>query len=125
MHLTNYSINKRSENFERSEDVSTGHKRSIKYLNDYLRRLDIDVTAVWNRISVSYIDSLSPPEKSKTRTKCIDWDYFFSGNAQKSSPEKIIIFYPCLHDFRLNFKNSKMITSENWSRTSPRGIEFL
>ena len=53
MHLTNYSINKKSENFERSEDVSTGHKRSIKYLNDYLRKNDHDVNAVWNRISVS------------------------------------------------------------------------
>ncbi len=53
MHLTNYSINKKNDNFERSEDVSTGHKRSIRYLNDYLRKNDHDVNAVWNRIAVS------------------------------------------------------------------------
>ena len=62
MHLTNYSINKKSENFERSEDVSTGHKRSIKYLNDYLRKNDHDVNAVWNRISVS-VASVHPGVK--------------------------------------------------------------
>jgi tubulin polyglutamylase TTLL6/13 len=34
MHLTNYSINKNSENFERnqgSENDSTGHKRSLTW----------------------------------------------------------------------------------------------
>jgi len=34
MHLTNYAINKNSENFvqnENAEDDSVGHKRSLKY----------------------------------------------------------------------------------------------
>ena len=53
MHLTNYSINKRSGNFERSEDVNTGSKRSIKFLNEYLRKNDYDVALMWKKIAVS------------------------------------------------------------------------
>ncbi|XP_071799892.1 tubulin polyglutamylase TTLL7-like [Asterias amurensis] len=51
MHLTNYSINKKSGNFERSADVNTGSKRSIKFLNDYLRKNDYDVTLMWKKIA--------------------------------------------------------------------------
>ncbi|XP_038049543.1 tubulin polyglutamylase TTLL7-like isoform X2 [Patiria miniata] len=51
MHLTNYSINKRSGNFERSEDVNTGSKRSIKFLNEYLRKNDYDVALMWKKIA--------------------------------------------------------------------------
>ncbi|XP_077981014.1 tubulin polyglutamylase TTLL7-like [Glandiceps talaboti] len=50
MHLTNYSVNKRSENFEKTDDVDSGSKRSIKYLNDFLRRNDYDVAALWKSI---------------------------------------------------------------------------
>ncbi len=53
MHLTNYSINKKSGNFERSADVNTGSKRSIKFLNDYLRKNDHDVVLMWKKIAVS------------------------------------------------------------------------
>ncbi|XP_071508223.1 tubulin polyglutamylase TTLL7-like [Diadema antillarum] len=51
MHLTNYSINKKNANFQRSADVSTGSKRSISYLTDYLRRKDYDVAAMWKNIA--------------------------------------------------------------------------
>nr|XP_054764453.1 tubulin polyglutamylase TTLL7-like [Lytechinus pictus] len=51
MHLTNYSINKKNANFQRSSDVSTGSKRSISYLTDYLRRKDYDVNTMWKNIS--------------------------------------------------------------------------
>ena len=53
MHLTNYSINKKNANFQRSADVSTGSKRSISYLTDYLRRKDYDVAILWKDIAVS------------------------------------------------------------------------
>ncbi|XP_071953872.1 tubulin polyglutamylase TTLL7-like [Antedon mediterranea] len=51
MHLTNYSINKRSENFQRNEDVTKGSKRSIQFFNDYLRKNDYDVAAIWKSIA--------------------------------------------------------------------------
>ena len=40
MHLTNYAINKNSENFVFNEDYnddSTGHKRSLTAIWDFLR----------------------------------------------------------------------------------------
>lgn len=40
MHLTNYAINKNSDNFIFNEDVhddSSGHKRSLTAILDYLR----------------------------------------------------------------------------------------
>ncbi|XP_070563404.1 LOW QUALITY PROTEIN: tubulin polyglutamylase TTLL7-like [Ptychodera flava] len=51
MHLTNYSVNKRSENFEKTDDVDSGSKRSIKFLNDFLRKNDYDVAAIWKSIT--------------------------------------------------------------------------
>ena len=39
MHLTNYAINKNSENFEANEDSAeddVGHKRSVSYILDYI-----------------------------------------------------------------------------------------
>lgn len=51
MHLTNYSINKKNANFQRSAEVSTGSKRSISYLTDYLRRKDYDVATMWKDIA--------------------------------------------------------------------------
>ncbi|XP_006822303.1 tubulin polyglutamylase TTLL7-like [Saccoglossus kowalevskii] len=51
MHLTNYSVNKKSDNFEKTDDVDSGSKRSIKFLNDFLRKNDFDVAALWKSIA--------------------------------------------------------------------------
>lgn len=50
MHLTNYSINKHSDNYEKVESPSSGSKRSLKFLNDYLRKNDHDVAFLWRNI---------------------------------------------------------------------------
>lgn len=51
MHLTNYSVNKHNEFFERSANTDTGSKRSIRYFNEYLRQNDIDVVLLWRNIA--------------------------------------------------------------------------
>ncbi|XP_019631297.1 PREDICTED: tubulin polyglutamylase TTLL7-like isoform X2 [Branchiostoma belcheri] len=50
MHLTNYSVNKRNENFQKDEDVSKGSKRSIRYLNNFLSKNGYDVPNLWFNI---------------------------------------------------------------------------
>ena len=50
MHLTNYSVNKHNEFYEKGESVDSGSKRSIRFFNDYLRRNDYDVVLLWRRI---------------------------------------------------------------------------
>lgn len=51
MHLTNYSVNKHNEFYEKGESVDSGSKRSIAYLNEYLRNKDRDVALLWKNIS--------------------------------------------------------------------------
>ncbi|XP_064605449.1 tubulin polyglutamylase TTLL7-like [Liolophura sinensis] len=51
MHLTNYSINKHNEFYEKGSTTETGSKRSIQFFNDYLRRNDYDVVLLWKNIS--------------------------------------------------------------------------
>lgn len=51
MHLTNYSINKKNDNFDRTEDISAGSKRSLQYLKDMLRKEDVDVNTLWKNIA--------------------------------------------------------------------------
>lgn len=53
MHLTNYSVNKHNENFERDETVDKGSKRSISWFTQFLRCNDYDVAKFWGDISVS------------------------------------------------------------------------
>ena len=56
MHLTNYSINKRSDKYQRDEKESapsnTGNKRSISWLMDWLRqeRGELAANELWNKI---------------------------------------------------------------------------
>ncbi|XP_066298386.1 tubulin polyglutamylase TTLL7-like isoform X1 [Branchiostoma lanceolatum] len=50
MHLTNYSVNKHNENFQKDEDVSKGSKRSIRYLNNFLTKNGYDVPLLWFNI---------------------------------------------------------------------------
>lgn len=52
MHLTNYSVNKHNENFERDETVDKGSKRSINWFTKFLHMNDYDVAKFWGDISV-------------------------------------------------------------------------
>ncbi|KAM4549091.1 tubulin polyglutamylase TTLL7 isoform 3-T3 [Odontesthes bonariensis] len=58
MHLTNYSVNKHNENFERDETVDKGSKRSISWLTEFLRTNDYDVTKLWGDISELVVKTL-------------------------------------------------------------------
>ncbi|KAL8590371.1 hypothetical protein ACOMHN_011585 [Nucella lapillus] len=51
MHLTNYSVNKHNEFYERNMGTDSGSKRSIRYFNEYLRHNDIDVALLWRNIA--------------------------------------------------------------------------
>lgn len=54
MHLTNYSVNKKSKYFERNESAEldeAGSKWSIQALRKYLRGNGIDDNALWERIA--------------------------------------------------------------------------
>ncbi|XP_028413056.1 tubulin polyglutamylase TTLL7-like [Dendronephthya gigantea] len=58
MHLTNYSVNKHNENFSRDDDTSKGSKRSLAFLNQWLRKHDYNVAAVWSNITDIIIKTL-------------------------------------------------------------------
>ena len=55
MHLTNYSVNKHNENFERDETVDKGSKRSISWFTEFLRSNDYDVAKFWGDVSVRWL----------------------------------------------------------------------
>lgn len=60
-HLTNYSINKKSENFVQNKTLNErdfGNKWSLSALQTHLERLGIDMKAVWARIYDAIIKSL-------------------------------------------------------------------
>ncbi|XP_020567845.1 tubulin polyglutamylase TTLL6 isoform X2 [Oryzias latipes] len=56
MHLTNYSINKNSENFVRDED--TGSKRKLSTLNRHLESLNCNTEKMWEDIEDIIIKTL-------------------------------------------------------------------
>ncbi|XP_063414102.1 tubulin polyglutamylase TTLL7-like isoform X4 [Mytilus trossulus] len=58
MHLTNYSVNKHNEYYEKGESVDSGSKRSIAFLNEYLRNKDRDVALMWRNISDMIVKTL-------------------------------------------------------------------
>lgn len=58
MHLTNYSVNKHNENFERDETVDKGSKRSISWFTEFLRANDYDVSKFWGDISELVVKTL-------------------------------------------------------------------
>ena len=62
MHLTNYAINKNSENFvqnDNAEDDSVGHKRSLKFTLKYLsQKKKINVEQLWADIKSIIIKTL-------------------------------------------------------------------
>ncbi|XP_041063777.1 tubulin polyglutamylase TTLL7 [Carcharodon carcharias] len=58
MHLTNYSVNKHNENFERDEQADRGSKRSIRWFTEFLRTNDYDVGKFWNDVSDLVVKTL-------------------------------------------------------------------
>jgi Tubulin-tyrosine ligase family len=62
MHLTNYAINKNSENFVQNEDAmddSVGHKRSLKFALRYLsQKRKVNVEQLWGNIKAIIIKTL-------------------------------------------------------------------
>ncbi|XP_038649599.1 tubulin polyglutamylase TTLL7 [Scyliorhinus canicula] len=58
MHLTNYSVNKHNENFERDEQADRGSKRSIQWFTEFLRTNDYDVAKFWNDVSDLVVKTL-------------------------------------------------------------------
>ncbi|XP_073681669.1 tubulin polyglutamylase TTLL7-like [Garra rufa] len=58
MHLTNYSVNKHNENFERDETVDKGSKRSIGWFTEFLRTNDYDVAKFWGDVSELVVKTL-------------------------------------------------------------------
>ncbi|XP_053099181.1 tubulin polyglutamylase TTLL7 isoform X3 [Hemicordylus capensis] len=58
MHLTNYSVNKHNERFERDETEDKGSKRSIKWFTEFLQTNQLDVSKFWNDISELVVKTL-------------------------------------------------------------------
>ncbi|XP_027729768.1 tubulin polyglutamylase TTLL7 [Vombatus ursinus] len=58
MHLTNYSVNKHNEHFERDETEDKGSKRSIKWFTEFLQTNKHDVAKFWNDISELVVKTL-------------------------------------------------------------------
>uniref|UniRef100_A0A146VII8 Tubulin polyglutamylase ttll6 n=1 Tax=Fundulus heteroclitus TaxID=8078 RepID=A0A146VII8_FUNHE len=56
MHLTNYSINKNSENFDKDEDF--GSKRKLSTLNMHLELIDCNTEKLWNDIEDIIVKTL-------------------------------------------------------------------
>ncbi|EGV98615.1 Tubulin polyglutamylase TTLL7 [Cricetulus griseus] len=58
MHLTNYSVNKHNERFERNETEDKGSKRSIKWFTEFLHANQHDVSKFWSDISELVVKTL-------------------------------------------------------------------
>ncbi|KAI5614687.1 tubulin polyglutamylase TTLL7 isoform X1 [Silurus asotus] len=58
MHLTNYSVNKHNENFERDETADKGSKRSIGWFTEFLRVNNYDVAKFWGDVSELVVKTL-------------------------------------------------------------------
>ncbi|XP_077462657.1 tubulin polyglutamylase TTLL7 isoform X1 [Stigmatopora argus] len=58
MHLTNYSVNKHNENFERDETVDKGSKRSVSWFTEFLRTNGYDVAKFWGDVSELVVKTL-------------------------------------------------------------------
>jgi Tubulin-tyrosine ligase family len=65
MHLTNYSINKKNENFvanENLQDDDVGFKWSLTAFCNHLEKVGIDMDLIWSRIYDVIIKTLSVGE---------------------------------------------------------------
>lgn len=61
MHLTNYSINKKNENFVQNEDIEqddVGYKWSLTAFCKHLQQVGIDMDLMWSRINDVILKSL-------------------------------------------------------------------
>nr|XP_017533803.1 tubulin polyglutamylase TTLL7 isoform X1 [Manis javanica]XP_036868402.1 tubulin polyglutamylase TTLL7 isoform X1 [Manis javanica]XP_036868403.1 tubulin polyglutamylase TTLL7 isoform X1 [Manis javanica] len=58
MHLTNYSVNKHNERFERDETENKGSKRSIRWFTEFLQANEHDVAKFWSDISELVVKTL-------------------------------------------------------------------
>ncbi|XP_055919208.1 tubulin monoglutamylase TTLL4 isoform X2 [Eupeodes corollae] len=60
MHLTNYSINKLSENYAKNEDINAcqGHKWTLQSLWSYLEKREVDTKRLWATLRNLAIKSL-------------------------------------------------------------------
>ncbi|XP_033287464.1 tubulin polyglutamylase TTLL7 isoform X5 [Orcinus orca] len=58
MHLTNYSVNKHNEHFERDETENKGSKRSIRWFTEFLQANQHDVAKFWSDISELVVKTL-------------------------------------------------------------------
>uniref|UniRef100_A0A5F9D6H7 Tubulin tyrosine ligase like 7 n=1 Tax=Oryctolagus cuniculus TaxID=9986 RepID=A0A5F9D6H7_RABIT len=63
MHLTNYSVNKHNEHFERDETENKGSKRSIKWFTEFLQANQHDVAKFWSDISINRAPSFGTDQK--------------------------------------------------------------
>ncbi|XP_072724406.1 tubulin polyglutamylase TTLL7 isoform X3 [Ciconia boyciana] len=63
MHLTNYSVNKHNERFERDETEDKGSKRSIKWFTEFLETNNLDVSKFWSDISINRAPSFGTDQK--------------------------------------------------------------
>jgi len=81
-HLTNYSINKKADNFmenQRLHEDNYGHKWSLSALNRHLRHVGTDVDLMWNRINdliVKTLLSVEPSIARRTRENLVHGNCF-------------------------------------------------
>eukprot|EP01006_Ploeotia_vitrea_P025637 TRINITY_DN58539_c0_g1_i1.p1 TRINITY_DN58539_c0_g1~~TRINITY_DN58539_c0_g1_i1.p1 ORF type:complete len:1417 (-),score=160.11 TRINITY_DN58539_c0_g1_i1:52-4302(-) len=87
-HLTNYSVNKRSDKFvfnDDQHDFSSGSKRDFRFLNQYLTSLGFDVGEMWHKVQDVIVKSVisihhilrhvyraTLPEHSNLGTSCFE-----------------------------------------------------
>ena len=67
MHLTNYSLNKRSEDYQHTNEPDTGSKRMVAQVFGDMELLGYDTDAIWDRIDnlvVSTLQAMCPEIKT-------------------------------------------------------------
>ena len=63
MHLTNYSLNKRSDEYQHTDEPDTGSKRILTHVFEDLEQLGYDTDLLWEKIDtlvVSTLQAMSP-----------------------------------------------------------------
>lgn len=72
MHLTNYSINKFSMSYDHSDRPDKGSKRSLSFLNGWLRQNGYNVSELWSKIHDLIVKTLivAYPSLSHTYNAC-------------------------------------------------------
>ncbi|KAI6654741.1 Tubulin polyglutamylase TTLL11 [Oopsacas minuta] len=63
MHLTNYSLNKRSDEYQYTDEPDTGSKRILTHVLEDMERLGYDTDLLWDKIDtvvVSTLQAMSP-----------------------------------------------------------------